>query len=431
MQKFIFRIKNFLKSDLFTTTFWNGIATAVKMGTGLISNKIIAVYLGPSGLALLGQFSNFMGMVTQFATGGFISGITKYIAEYTGEEQKQNSVLSTGFKSILITTFIATLFVFIAADYLCNSILHTPKYQNVFYIFSVTLILFTLNSFFLAVLNGFKEFKKIVYVNISSALVGLLITVLLVMKYGVYGALIGLVLSTTLIAFITFGFVYNSAWFSAKKLWQKFDFLMLKKLANFTLMNLVSIFSYLYIQLSIRTYIINNLSIEEAGYWQGIIKISDIYLSVIITTLSIYYMPRLSEIKDNIKLKEEIFKGYKFLLPLTIFISMLIYFLKGFIITTLFSKEFKPMESLFFFQLLGNVFKIASWLLSFLMVSKAMTKLFVITELLFNFGYFGLVYIFVNLIGLQGVVLAYLVNYILYLLYFVVVFRRILFIKRN
>jgi len=431
LQKFIFRIKNFLKTDLFQTSFWNGIATVIKMGTGLISNKIVAVYLGPSGVALLGQFSNFIGMATSFATGGINGGVTKYLAEYRGEEEKQNSVLSTGFKSTLITTLIVALVVFIGADYFCNTILHTSKYKNLFYIFSVTLILFTLNGFFMSVLNGFKEFKKIVYVNISTSFIGLAIAIFLVIAYGVYGALLGLVLSTTLIAFITFALVYNSPWFSVKKLWQKFDFLILKKLSNYTLMTFTSIFAVTYIQLSVRTYIINHLSIQEAGYWQGVVKISDIYLSIITTTLSIYYMPRLSEIKEDKELRAEIFKGYKFLLPLTIFSSLIIYLFKGFIVNTLFSPEFKPMESLFFFQLLGNVFKIASWLLAFLMLSKAMTKLFIVTELLFGIGYFGLVYVFLNLIGLQGAVLAYCVNYFLYLVVFVVVFRRVLIYKRE
>jgi len=60
-----------------------------------------------------------------------------------------------------------------------------------------------------------------------------------------------------------------------------------------------------------------------------------------------------------------------------------------------------------------------------------MTKLFIVTELLFGIGYFGLVYVFLNLIGLQGAVLAYCVNYFLYLVVFVVVFRRVLIYKRE
>lgn len=429
MKKFINRLIQFSKGDLFQTSLWNGIATIIKMGTGLISNKIVAVYLGPSGIALLGQFNNFIGMATQFATGGFNAGVTKYLAEYRGDEEKQKEILSTGLKTTLITTLIVALVVFIGADYFGKTILQTGKYKSLFYIFAVTLVLFTLNGFFISVLNGYKEFKKIVYVNITTSFVGLAIAVLLIITYGIWGALLGLILSTTLISFVTFGFVYSSNWFKVKNFTSKITWEGLRKLSKFTAMSFTSIFAVIYIQLTIRTYIINHLSIQEAGIWQGVVKISDIYLSIITTTLGYYYLPRLSEIKDKIELRKEIFKGYKFLLPVTVLSALMVYLLRSFIVSILFSAEFKEMEGLFFFQLLGDVFKIASWLLAYLMLAKSLTKIFITTELVFGVGYFGLVYLFMKFWGLQGTVIAYSFNYFLYLVLFIIFFRKMLFGK--
>lgn len=429
MKNFFNRLIQFSKGDLFQTSLWNGIATIIKMGTGLISNKIVAVYLGPSGIALLGQFNNFIGMATQFATGGFNAGVTKYLAEYRGDEEKQKEILSTGLKTTLITTLIVALVVFIGADYFGTSILQTGKYKSLFYIFAVTLVLFTLNGFFISVLNGYKEFKKIVYVNITTSFIGLAIAVLLIVSYGIWGALLGLILSTTLISFVTFGFVYKSNWFKIKNFTSKITWEGLRKLSKFTAMSFTSIFAVIYIQLTIRTYIINHLSIQEAGIWQGVVKISDIYLSIITTTLGYYYLPRLSEIKDKIELRKEIFKGYKFLLPVTLISGLMVYLLRGFIVSLLFSAEFKEMENLFFFQLLGDMFKIASWLLAYLMLAKSLTKVFITTELVFGVGYFGLVYLFMKFWGLQGTVIAYSLNYFFYLVLFIIFFRKILFGK--
>lgn len=55
----------------------------------------------------------------------------------------------------------------------------------------------------------------------------------------------------------------------------------------------------------IRNYITDTLSMEHAGYWQGLTKISDTYLMFITMSLSVYYLPRLSEIKDDLKLKKK------------------------------------------------------------------------------------------------------------------------------
>ena len=130
----------------------------------------------------------------------------------------------------------------------------------------------------------------------------------MIIKYGVYGALLGMVLSSTLVVLITISFVFKSKLFKLSYFFSAFHFPAFIKLSKYTLMAFASTFTAAYIQLLVRTNIINHLSVEEAGYWQGIIKISTIYLSMITTTLSIYYLPRLSEIKDKKELQKEIFK---------------------------------------------------------------------------------------------------------------------------
>jgi len=74
------------------------------MATGLVSNKIIAIYLGPGGLALLGQFSNFIAIATTISSGGITAGITKYVAEYRDSKNEQEKVNSTGFITIITIT---------------------------------------------------------------------------------------------------------------------------------------------------------------------------------------------------------------------------------------------------------------------------------------------------------------------------------------
>jgi len=416
----------FLKTDLFKTSFWNGIATVIKMAVGLVSNKIVAVYLGPSGIALIGQFGNFIGMASAIASMGVSGGITKYIAEYHNNEAKRKQIISTGLKTIIFGTLITSIITFIGAKYFCQTILHSQEYVSIFYIFSVTLFLSTLNGFLMSILNGYKEFKKIIAVNVLSSFVGLAIAIVLVIRYGVYGALLGGLLSVTVIVTVTLLFVIKSPWFKINNFKAAFDFSAFRNLSKFTLMAFTSMFAVTYIQLLVRTYIINHLSIEEAGYWQGVVKISDIYLSIITTTLGIYYLPRLSEIKENKELRREILKGYKFLLPLAIVSSLVIYLLRGFIIDVLFAPSFQPMKQLFLFQLLGNVFKIASWLLAFLMLAKAMTKTFIITEIVFGLAFYGLTVLFLDKYGTIGVTMAYCLNYFVYLIVMVFIFRKIL-----
>ncbi len=429
IKKITHKLHHFGKTDLFKTSFWNGIATLIKMGTGIISNKIVAIYLGPSGIALLGQFVSFTGILSTIAGTGNSSGVTKYIAEYKEDELQRKKIISTGFLSTIIVTFITSVIIFIFAKQFCENILKSTHYISVFYLFASTLILFSINGFLVSVLNGFKEFKKIIVINILSSLFGLLIAVFFTMKYGIFGALCATVLSVSLISIITVIFVYNSSWFKISDFLNYFDKPVFKKLLNYTVMAFVSIFAVMYIQLAIRTYLIDHLSIDAAGYWQGMVRISEIFLSLITTTLSIYYLPRLSEIKDDHELRKEIFNGYKFLLPITLLGSVLMYLFRNFIIDFLFTDDFKPMTELFFWQLLGNVFKIASWLIAFLMLARAMTKIYIITEIIFGVCLYFMTIILTNKFGLIGATIAYCLNYFLYFIVMLIIFRKILFTK--
>ncbi|EJG0004581.1 O-antigen flippase, partial [Vibrio parahaemolyticus] len=44
--------------NLIKTSFLTLIATAIRLISGLVINKAISVFIGPSGLALIGQFQN-------------------------------------------------------------------------------------------------------------------------------------------------------------------------------------------------------------------------------------------------------------------------------------------------------------------------------------------------------------------------------------
>ena len=72
------------------------------------------------------------------------------------------------------------------------------------------------------------------------------------------------------------------------------------------------------------------------------------------------------------------------------------------------------MRELFPWQLAGDVIKIGSWILAYVMLGRSMVKVFVATEILFCTSLFFLTTIFVPKWGLQGVTIAYAVNYAIY-----------------
>jgi PST family polysaccharide transporter len=64
--------------------------------------------------------------------------------------------------------------------------------------------------------------------------------------------------------------------------------------------------------------------------------------------------------------------------------------------------------------MVGNTLKVGSWILAYLMLGKAMIKLFIASEIIFAGTFYGLTVVFTRTMGLEGVALAHSVNYLIY-----------------
>lgn len=409
---------------LIKTSILSFIATAIKMLAGLAINKAVAIYIGPSGLAIIGQFQNFMQLTMTAAKGGINSGVTKYTAEYGKEGEQLTPLLSTAGRISVVCSLLVGASLIVLAYPASEYFLNSAEYAYVFVIFGVTIGLFVINQLLLSIINGLKEVKVFIAINITQSLYSLIFTTLLIVMFGLNGALIALVTNQSVVFISVLWRLRYHPVIKYSRFRKKFDWQQAKKLLRYSAMALTSAATVPVSHLIIRNYLGENLSWEQAGYWQAMWYISSMYLMVVTTALSIYYLPRLSEITDRLELRKELLNGYKLIMPIVMILSLAIYLLKDIIIWLLFTEDFLPMRELFAWQLIGDVVKIASWLLAYLMLAKAMTKLFIITEVVFSILFVSFSMLFVDLYGLVGVTYAYFVNYSLYFILMMYIFRK-------
>lgn len=400
--------------NLLKTSALNGIAVLIKTATMFILNKVLAVYVGPSGYAVIGQFQNFIQIVTSFAGGAINTAVIKYTAQYYEDENRQRAIWRTAGSIVLLFSIVIAFLILVLQKQLSVYIFQTDEFQSIFVWFAVFLLFFNFNALFLAILNGKKEIVKLVMANIVGSVFSLAITGVLAFKFGLYGALVALSIYQSTAFLVTLILCYKADWFKFKYLFGKIDPDITRKFAGFALMALTSALCVPLSQIAIRTYMTGEFGIEYAGYWEAMIRLSGAYLMLVTTTLSVYYLPRLSELSAINDIKKEVYLGYKVIFPVALVGAMLVYLLRDWIIGLLFTDKFLPMRDLFLWQMIGDSLKIGSWILAYLMLSKAMTKLFIVTEIIFSVSLVILTYFFTKIFGFEGVSIAYLVNYALY-----------------
>jgi PST family polysaccharide transporter len=313
---------------------------------------------------------------------------------------------------------------FIFSEELSQLVLKEATFSSVFTVFGFTLVLFALNTVLMSILNGQKEIKKYIVVNIVSSLFSLFLTSFLIMQLNLIGALYALVVNQSVIFFVTLAFVIKSQWFKWEYFRGGIDKLSLIKLSKFSLMAITTALTVSVSHMIVRNYIGDTLSWNDAGYWQAIWYVSTIYLMLVTTSLGVYYLPRLSEITDHTELKKEIVSGYKIIMPIVIVSALSIYIFRNYVISIAFSDKFQPIADLFLWQMVGDVVKIASWLLAYLMIAKAMARIFIYTEIVFSVSFVMLSVLFINNFGLVGITYAFSLNYLLYLFAMIYIFRR-------
>ncbi len=408
------------------------VSTLVKMLTGFISVKIISTLIGPAGVALLGQLTNFSTIFLTFSNGGINNGVTKYVAEYSPHDsEKVGRVIHAATRITGTLSLLAGIVLCLGSGFFALRILHDEKYSPIILVFGFTLIFYSFNSLLLAILNGFKEFNTLILINILSSVLGLVFSATLAYFWSVYGALLSAVTVESVVFCITLKFALKNPRIRQFSFFGPFRTEFGRKLAGYSLMTIVSTLAIPLTQLILRDRIVVSSSLNEAGLWEGMNRISAMYLYVITTSLSLYYLPRLAEIKHTPELRTEILGTYKLLIPPLLLASVLIFFCRDLIIQILFNSNFSGMNRLFVFQLTGDFFKICSWLIAYLMVARSMTSIYIATEILSNLTYIALATWFIHVYGPVGANMAYALNYVLYFGTMLLLFRGLLFKNRT
>jgi O-antigen/teichoic acid export membrane protein len=407
-----------INRKLFAITIFGGLLILLRLASGLIIAKAVAIYTGPSGMAMLGQVQSLFSVMNGIAAAPAGSGVVRYTAEYqaTGLDSCSPWWKAT-LKWIVCILAIVIPISCIFARPLAHWAFGDVNYFWLIASMALALPLSVANTLIASVINGQHQHGRFIGLGMASVVVATIAMALLIMVANLDGAMVAAALFTGVSGLVMLLGSMQQPWFRLKYWWGKTDQAQMKDIGGYVAMALTSALTTPLALMMVRNILIKQVGWEETGQWQAVWKISEVYLGVISITLSTYFLPKLSTLRCTNTILKEIKATRRIIMPVVLFLAIIVYFLRDFAISLAFSEAFRPARDLFALQLLGDFIKIASLLYAYPMLSCGATKWFIGSEAAFAALFVLLTQFFASKYGTHGANIAYVINYSLYFIF--------------
>jgi PST family polysaccharide transporter len=171
-----------------------------------------------------------------------------------------------------------------------------------------------------------------------------------------------------------------------------------------------------WVLLTLRSQITQNLGIEVTGLFQAAWALSFIYMGFVLDAMGKDYYPNLAEHVDDCKrivqlMQEQVNVALVLVGP--VIVGMIAF--APLIVDALYASTFRDAAPLIQWMGLGNLLKVASWPLGFVLLAKAHTGKFLALEIMWTTSFLCIAWLSEESMGLIAVGLAFLCAYTLHL----------------
>ena len=395
-----------------------GSASVINILIGLVRTKFIAVLLGPTGIGLISLYSGLMSTATTVASMGIGITGTRQIAEALSKDNERvlAVVRRAMFWGVVLLACAGALVVWSLREVLAVQVLGGVEHAPVVGWLALGVALSVAGASQGALIQGMRRIGDMARLSVFGSLLNTLLGVALLWQWGQVG-LVAFVLIGPLSSFVL------GYWYVSRMPKLVTSPIVMREIAHQwqTLLRLGVPFMGAglvgaLVQLWIRVEVGNTLGTKALGQFQAAWVISMQYIGFILGAMGADYYPRLTSLIHDHKAATRLVNEQTeiaLLLSAPIFIGMI--GLTPWVIQVLYSPAFAPAAAVLRWQVLGDVLKVASWPLGFIILAKGDGKTFFLVETLTFLLMGGLIAVLSNSVGLQITGIAFLLSYVILL----------------
>lgn len=403
-----------------------GSAQAVNILLSIIRMKVLAVLLGPAGVGLLSIYNNLLSMVSQTAGLGMGSSGVREIASARGEEVTLSRVRRVLFVAHLVQGGLAMLALWLLRVPISTWLFSDAARATEVGLVGVAILLTLLAASQTTLLQGLRRIDDLGRATVVGAFAATAAGLLAVWAWGEDGLIWFLLVQPLAMVLIAVYFTRRLPKPSSGRLTPLEIWHVWKPMARLGLAFMLGGLATTATLLLVRGRITQDLGLDAAGQFAAAWSITMIYVGFLLRAMGADYYPRLTEvIRDRAAAIRLMNDQAQLSLAIGGPVLLLLIGWAPFVITLLYSPEFMPAVTVLQWQTAGNVFKLASWALSFSVVAAAHAKTYFFMELSFNVVFLALVLTLLPSLGLHITGIAFLLGYTVYLTVVYLLARRI------
>lgn len=378
----------------------------------IVRVKVVAVVLGTAGVGLLGLFNNIKEVGATVGGLGLATSGVRQIAQDSDYLDAQSRTRKTLLVSLATQGGVTALIIWYIRDMLAERFFAGAIKPEELGVIAIAVWVGLVASAMTAVIQGMRRIADLVKLTVYGALIGTVIGLGAIMALGDQGLpflVLGLAIGQLLAAIWFFRRIGRSTQSAPVNVdhisnWGSMVRLGITFMAG-ALLTSVTL-------LLVRGIVQQHLGLEGLGQFEAAWALTMTYIGFVLNAMAADYFPRLScaihepkvtNVMVNEQLQLALILGGPLILA-TIGLAPIA-------LSILYSSEFSNAASLLQMMTLGNLFKLGSWSMGFIVVAKGRSALFMLLQLNFNLCFIALLWWQIDNFGTQAIGAAFILAY--------------------
>ncbi|WP_297830176.1 O-antigen translocase [uncultured Rikenella sp.] len=413
------------RSIVKTTSLFGGVQ-AVQILTSILRGKLVAVILGAVGMGINALFTSAINLLTMVSTFGLNFSAVRDISQATesNDPERLSRTLHTFSRWIIFCALLGSVIAVAAAPWISELSFDDRSYTMQVRLVSAAVFFTILSNSKTTILQGTRQYKALAKASLIGSIAGLVTSVPIYLAWGDAGIVPALIIGA--------GTLFAVNWFYASKVQSdpvkqtlRETFFQGKEMAKLGVVLMISSFLSMLVIYLVNSYVGRYGSLADVGFYGAGTSITNQYLGLVFTAMSVDYFPRLSAVShDQVKVNHMVNQQAEIVVLICAPLIVGMMLTAPLLIRVLLSPEFLVIREFICILALGMIFKAASYAVGYISFAKGDKKLFFWLEGIYgNASTLGFNVLGYYLWGLTGMAISFAISFALYFVLILVVTR--------